>query len=519
MRPTSTTRPVCSRAPICLLAIAAIATTAQAAQQPEILDSGLTPRDVEKRPYADYVRQCVDLLIQYGTDRYGPVQRPTLMAILDVRTRQCPPEPLPLDEQWRVIRRGRRAPGGANLYLDQPTYLAITELARRTGDEKYSAFVRQSLDHYLTQLVDDKGLIWWGFHRHYDAHKDVMTGHQGNHHEIHIQQAVWPILWNVNPKAVTREIDAVWKWHVIDKKTGEVNRHADGQRGCDFAMTGGEIVYAFAFMHTKTGDAKWLDRAKLIADYYWQRRDPKTNLVPNRPNAGRDRFDGSHFDTSVAGLLCHRLLAAYELTRETAFRDQAVAYLTAYANYGYDAKTRQFWGSLNLDGSPVPAPRVPDGYAAYEPRGHIDLWEPYFAGYEFPLYAAQTYAYAYELTKNELMLVTAKRWYDAIRSTWPPNKCNQNTWYAGYAKDWAPHGTYAGLYGRTISFALQLHALTGDQAYRDFARAAADEAVAKLYYKGLFRGHPRKPYYEAVDGVGYLLQALLQLDQPPKKSP
>ena len=40
----------------------------------------------------------------------------------------------------------------------------------------------------------------------------------------------------------------------------------------------------------------------------------------------------------------------------------------------------------------------------------------------------------------------------------------------------------------------------------------ADQAIEKLYHQGLFRGHPAKPYYEAVDGVGYLLYALLELD-------
>jgi hypothetical protein len=37
--------------------------------------------------------------------------------------------------------------------------------------------------------------------------------------------------------------------------------------------------------------------------------------------------------------------------------------------------------------------------------------------------------------------------------------------------------------------------------------------VARLYHNGLFRGHPAKPYYEATDGVGQLLYALLQLDR------
>jgi hypothetical protein len=41
----------------------------------------------------------------------------------------------------------------------------------------------------------------------------------------------------------------------------------------------------------------------------------------------------------------------------------------------------------------------------------------------------------------------------------------------------------------------------------------ADEAVARLYYRGLLRGHPCKPYYESIDGVGCLLYALVQLDR------
>ena len=74
-------------------------------------------------------------------------------------------------------------------------------------------------------------------------------------------------------------------------------------------------------------------------------------------------------------------------------------------------------------------------------------------------------------------------------------------------------GTYAGKYGRTISFFLHLYILTGERPYLEKARNFADEAIQKLNYKGLFRGHPAKPYYEAMDGVGYLLYALLELDQ------
>ena len=278
-------------------------------------------------------------------------------------------------------------------------------------------------------------------------------------------------------------------------------------------MSGGEILHAFAFLYSKTGEDQWLDRAKLVADYYWERRDRKTNLIPNRPNAGKDRFDGSHFDTSITGLYCHSLLKAFELTGEPTFRDQAVAYLKAYATYGYDAQAKQFWGSLNLDGTPVPGPRVASGYAAYEPRGHIDMWEPYVAGYECPIYTAQAYAYACQLAPDEQLLAAARRWADCIRRVFPPRSCNRDTYYGPYAEHWAPQGTYAGLYGRTISFLLHMHRLSGEAEYARFAGEVANEALSKLYYRGLIRGHPCKPYYESIDGVGYLLCALVQLDQ------
>ena len=119
-----------------------------------------------------------------------------------------------------------------------------------TGDDRYRRFADSYVDWYLKNLVDDKGFSWWGWHRHYDVFQDKMLGHLGNPHEIHaIHCIAWDQLWQVNPQAVRREIEAIWQWHVIDKTTGEVNRHGDGQRGCDFAMSAGACAYAFAFLY------------------------------------------------------------------------------------------------------------------------------------------------------------------------------------------------------------------------------------------------------------------------------
>ncbi len=479
-----------------------------------VLDSGIAEADVEKRPYADYVTECVDLLMEYGTDRYGEHDRPVLVTILDVRSRSCPESPPEQTAHWRgQWRPCFWKPRGADLLVDQSTIEVFYLLSQLTENRKYSAFA----DRYVrcvTRMADDKGFFWWGWHRFYDVFADEVSGSHGNCHEIHVNLPRWERLWRVDEEATRRELEAIWEWHVVDKATGEFNRHGDGRRGCDFAMSGAEFIYAFSFLYAKTNGPVWLERAELVANYLWQSRDRQTNLIPNRPNAGKTRFDGSHLDTSVTGLLCYYLLKSYELTDAEVFRDQAVAYLAAYDRYGYDPSTKRFWGSLTLDGKPVPGPRVQGGYEQYEPRGHIDLWEPYQLGYEFPIYTAQAYAYVFQVTGDRKLLDAATRWADWIRRCPPSEGClAENAWYERYAELFAPHGTFADMYGRTISLFIHLYALTGEQSYLSDAQRTAREAISKLYYRGLLRGHPAKPFYSSVDGVGYLLYALLQLDR------
>jgi uncharacterized protein YyaL (SSP411 family) len=143
----------------------------------------------------------------------------------------------------------------------------------------------------------------------------------------------------------------------------------------------------------------------------------------------------------------------------------------------------------------------------------VDLWQPYIAGYEHPLAAAQSYARAAKMTGNPTMVKAARRWARLIESNFPAKSVLDNTWYKGYAKKWAPHGTYAEHYGRAILFFLDLHAATEQEDHLAMTKRVANHAIAKLWYDGLFRGHPKKPLYEAVDGVGLLMEALAKLEQ------
>ncbi|MBN2054772.1 hypothetical protein JW905_07610, partial [bacterium] len=342
----------------------------------------------------------------------------------------------------------------------------------------------------------------------------------GFHHEIHVNRPRWDLMWELDADAVRTVVDAIWQWHVVDKELGDHNRHGDGKPGCDFAMSAGEFMYALGMAAVLTGDRGYLDKARLLADHHWRSRDPATGLIPNQPNARGRRFDGDQFDTSITGIFCYFLLKTYERTGETIFKDQALSYLRAYARYGFDAGHRKFHAALKLDGTPVAAddPAVlrahtRGGDAAQQPCGHLDLWEPYQLGYQFPVYTAQVYAYACQLSRDPVMLEAAREWAEWIATVPPAAGCNERSWYREYVVRFSHHGTFAGLYGRSISFFIHMYALTAEREYLETARTFAREAIAKLYYHGLLRGHPAKPYYASVDGVGFLLYALLQLDR------
>lgn len=483
--------------------------------EPLPLESGLEPSDVQSRSYADYAGEVLDNLMLYGTDRYGTAESRLLMSAVDVRSRTSPPDLLPLDEANRVIRHGRRSPGGGNLYLDQPTLTAYQMWAEATGDPKYADFVTQNIAFTTSNRVDEQGLFWWGWHRFHDAYQESASGNRGNFHELQIQQPQWEALWQVDAAATTAEIEAIWDRHIVNKETGDNNRHDEHPTPpVAFAHSGGEYIYAFAFMYTKTGERVWLDRALLVENFFWSFRDPDTNLVPFVGSPDRRLFDAAHMHTGVTGMYARALLSTYELTGVDVFRDHAVAMLRAFAEYGFDEEAGTFWSSLALDGTPVAGPRLTaDVEAKYEPRGHVDLWQPYASGKEFPLATAQAYALAYELTGDTELLLAAHRWAVLITAELPADSVQDQSWYSAYGRDWASDGTYAENYGRAISFLLHMEHLTEESRYATVARQVADEAIAQLYYKGLFRGHHRKPYHEAIDGVGYLLVALLQLAQ------
>ncbi|MBI2421266.1 MAG: hypothetical protein HYV27_00450 [Candidatus Hydrogenedentes bacterium] len=464
------------------------------------------------------VTGCIDRLIAHGTDRYGAVQTPMFMSVIDVRTNASPREPEVFDAMIRSEGRlHRRNPGGADLWEDQPLLRAMYHLAEHHGKTHYADAADAYTRAFFERSVKENGLLAWGSHIYYDAYTDAPggDGEGKGPNETLVLLPEWERMWAVDAARVRREADLMWEWHMVDPATGEFNRHDDKQPGCDFAFYGGELACVSAFVYGKTQEALYLERAKIVANRHWNARDPDTNLCPDAPGTG-DRYDAHHCFTTITGPYAALLLRCSEYSGDPLFREMALAYLRAYLKHGWDGEAKRWRAMLALDGTPVMEQEKGGGYDVWKPTGYIDVWRAIMFSYEFPSIAAQSAVYAWEVTGDADALASAKHWAENIRAEMP----------ASYGRRWGAEiekampgaqalgGAYAEEYGRMISFFLRLHRAAGNPADLSTAQDLAREALAKLSENGWLKGCPAKPYYESTDGVGFLLCALLELAEP-----
>ena len=486
--------------------------------------------------WKDYVQKSLETIIEKGTDRYGRIHTPLFMDIIDVYTLNAPEKPAVLDDRIRTEDRphhGRRTAGGSNLWLDQPTLKTMYLYSEISGDPKYAQGADAYIDYVLKNCVKSNGMIYWGSHSYWNGYTESLGGDGA--HETLIKLADWENMYRINPQAVKKEIDGFWKYHVQDKETGRTNRH-DSPGSGDFAFSSGSFIIGFCFMYSITREQHYLDKAHILTEWHYSHRSKETGLIPESPwgaeqgEKGNLYWNGEHMFTQVTGCYAAQLLRSFELTGDPVFRDRAIEYIKAYEKYGWDEKARNYYAMIRFrDGKPVVA--FDASRAAHErpftPIGYVNVWRTIMYTFEFPLVAAQASVYAYELSDkgngrhDPELLTIAKHWAEVIEKNLPPK---QGRRFKDLMEIAMPElkktgGTYAENYGRAISFFVQIYRATNDKHYLDVAESLAKEAVEKLYVNGLFKGHPAKPYYQANDGVGYLLWALMELDKPSKAIP
>ncbi len=460
--------------------------------------------------YSEKIVSHYNKQLDTGLDVYGPEKTAFWMASLNTDTGKYPEDPSrPLHIPQRAyLDRSVDAPNGSTLYWDMPSIVVAYNLSKLTEDDKYADAADRYIKAFLEKCVAKNGVFLWGNHYYYDAFIDSavkfkvdpdavnMETETGDLHEIRPLLPAWDMFWKISPQATELEIRASTEGHMVDKSTGEFNRHADGQSGHSFLEAGGSLIYNLAWLYQKTSDTELLDLADKIADFNYTKSHPSTGLLANDPSS--NRWD-NYTSTTEIGLWAGCLLKTAQMADEP-FRQKWISMadkaLSSWLQYGYDSQKEQYYGMLNVDNGKPIFREAGDDYP-YKPGDYSDVWEPLFPTHNYPMTMAESSLMLYEITGKNIYKEAVDRWARIVEKSL-------------LARNGA--GAYAEHYGRVIHFLLNCNETYNDNYYHQLAIKVAEEAVATLFADDMFRSHPGENRYDAVDGLGILSLSLIWLE-------
>lgn len=444
------------------------------------------------RGYLWYARTFADTMIEKGTDRYGPVTSPMFVSILDCRTHEHPNCELPTIEGQR---QGDRALFGGNLQHDLPLLVALEDLTRLTGDEKYREAARDYLRFFLDNCTGTPTGLWpWGEHAHWDFYRE-QPGHTTHEHLGLPPLRFWETAWAMKPEAVLGEASGCIN-HIVNLQTFDFNRHADitqplpdprpaGLTFLDFPRHGAFYLYLWAFAYSKTAEPRYLQWITAMMDHFQANIHPQSGLM-RMATEDRDQATARLTTAVSAGLT---MLEAAPLLGDGAEGQRCAqmgrGMILAVANLPHELDKARIVSS-----------------AAWQGAGVTEKLR-----WETP---------AFQANYGDLFLATdARMWLRAWQLT-GEQRCLDIAQAIGkyYAQAPAlPEGanTRAQVFGTLINLMLDLHEAEGGTQWLPAAERYAQQAIAKLYHNGLFRGATGLWYYESELWVSSLVQALVRL--------
>ncbi len=444
---------------------------------------------------------------------YGPDDSRQWMSSIDTNTGFYPLDdtrPTGIEPRcYRFIE----APRGCNIYWDGPQLAASHALADLAGEPVLHHAADAYVGDFFDRCISASGLPLWGNHYYWDAFAGKVmrfTGSEppapcdpatdlGDLHEIRPLPVPWEALWRVSPEKAETAIRVMLERHLFDPETGGFNRHADGESGCAFLEAGGLLVEAAGWLHERSPDTKLIEIATRIARWSFEHRNADTDLLENNPT--ETRWD-KQMSTTEVGMWAGCLLRAAEHmpALQDELREMATHATAAWLRHGFDESKDRYFGRLMVaDGSPVIEPKT----TPYQPGDYAAPWEPLFPAHDYPMAMAETCVELLRITGEPVFQQAVERWVGHLQASLPPREGS---------------GGYAEHYGRAVHFLCVADAALNRPQWRDLATGLADEAVERLWTGRMFRGHPGEDRYDAVDGVGVLMLALIRLEtgeEPP----
>ncbi|UCD27299.1 MAG: pectate lyase [Planctomycetota bacterium] len=440
--------------------------------------------------YLQAVSNFADKVLEHGYDVYGPKKTPLFVDGINVDTLEPP--------VW--VWKGKKRVL-SNQATQQNLFRALVGLSAATGDPKYRQAAVDAVRYAFGHLQDGSGLLYWGGHAYYDALEDKAVS---GVHELKHHYPYYELMWQVDPGATRRFIEAVWDAHVLRWENLDVNRHGSygrtigklwdhdyqggpvyfDSKGLSFMMSGTDFFCAAALLSHFSGDEKPLVWASRLAKRYVEARHPETGLgasnfsVPytHRMRKQFPQFDGRFTEATVTdiygsrysyGAICQLKLGETLGSKGRDFLRWGIEDLTARATHGYDESTNTFAAML-IDGTVLtPADRKKEGYVK------VEWLEPRMANSRH-FYA---YALAYKLSGKELM-------WRMVRSI--GRGLDLGDLGAAPGKPQAINRQTSNNDSLVIFGLLELFETTRENEYRKLAKRVADNILVTRIHNGFF---------------------------------
>ncbi|MFB0554352.1 MAG: ankyrin repeat domain-containing protein [Phycisphaerae bacterium] len=251
----------------------------------------------ENSKYLDAVREFADNVLKYGRDTYGPKHTPLFVDGLNIHTH----EPV----KW-ISPKGDYSTATdtekwilSNFASQQTLLRTLDGLSSITGDTKYQQAAMDAIKYAFDHLRTPSGIFYWGHMTAYDALGDTPHGNTSRE-SIKLHYPYYELMWEVDPQATKKLIEALWCAHIVDWSNLDMNRIGPttanqeepwnheydeegptffkGKSGGGFFSTGTSLVQASTALHKLSGQEQSLIWGKRLAKRFVDTRHPRTGI-------------------------------------------------------------------------------------------------------------------------------------------------------------------------------------------------------------------------------------------------
>ena len=362
------------------------------------------------------------------------------------------------------------------------------------------------MNFFLENMVSQQtGMFGWGEHIFYNVFLDHIIGGgftvRGSRnflfaHELERWTTIYDLMWEKSPEKTQAEIEAIYEYKIIDYETFTNNRHSDyfsGRRTGDvltFVKHSGLFAHAFAFLYSKTREPKYLQWAQKMADLFWNKSNPQTNLV--RSAIERKEEPPAPGEMALASLF---LLRAYQWHPDAGFRREGSGLCQSVQQHFQTDEPGKFRESVDGEGKDLKPGQLCGILGSTHPSSQSGCAGLFF---DEGLHGPATGGYGDACTSRRRCHFKTIIIRSLISDEVEARSC-------------------------ALSAAIDLYEVTGEKKYLDKPMKLADDAITRFLYRGLFVSsmqlYPegdksvRTRVYDARSGAGWLALNLIRLQR------